>query len=186
MTSQINFSNQVKAGAEFVYNRLDFDYGEIANYSRDRWEQHIDYVAEPLRAAVYVQDKLETKGFIMNAGLRLDYSHSNTDWWDVDPYDRTFFSAKYSEDNNYQTKKSKSQWQLSPRLGISHPITENSKLFFNYGHFKQLPTYEELLRLGRAAGGALKNYGDPNMALAKTISYELGYDHVLFNTLLVQ
>jgi hypothetical protein len=65
MTSQINFNNLVKTGAEFVYNKLDFDYGEIANYSRDRYEQHINYVAEPLRAALYVQDKLETKGLLV-------------------------------------------------------------------------------------------------------------------------
>jgi outer membrane receptor protein involved in Fe transport len=186
MTSQINFSNLIKTGAEFVYNRLDFDYGEIANYARERYEQHIDYVAEPLRAALYVQDKLETKGFIMNAGLRLDYSNSNTDWWDVDPYDRTFFSAKYSEDNNYSMTESKSQWQLSPRLGISHPITENSKLFFNYGHFKQMPSYETLFQTARATDGRMYTFGDPNLTLAKTISYELGYDHSLFDTYLIQ
>jgi len=186
MTSQLNFNNLVKAGAELVYNKLDFDYGEIANYSRDRWEQHIDYVAEPLRAAVYVQDKLETKGFIMNAGLRLDYSNSNTDWWNVDPYDNTFFTSKYSEDNDYAKKKSKSQWQLSPRLGISHPITENSKLFFNYGHFKQMPSYETLFQTARASDGRMYTFGDPNLTLAKTISYELGYDHSIFDTYLIQ
>ena len=186
MTSQINFNNLVKAGAEFVYNKLDFDYGEIAYYSADRYEQHIDYVAEPLRAAVYFQDKLETKGFIMNAGLRLDYSNSNTEWWDVDPYDKTFYSAKYNEDDNYKMKKSKSQFQISPRLGISHPITETSKLFFNYGHFKQMPSYETLFQTARAADGRMYTFGDPDLTLAKTISYELGYDHALLNNYLIQ
>jgi len=186
LTSQLDFNNLVKAGVEFVYNRLDFDYGEIANYSRDRYEQHIDYVAEPLRAAFYIQDKLETKGFIMNAGLRLDYSNSNTEWWDVDPYDNTFFSAKYNEDDEYAMTKSEAQWQLSPRLGISHPITENSKLFFNYGHFKQMPSYETLFQTARAADGRMYTFGDPNLTLAKTISYELGYDHALFNDYLIQ
>jgi len=186
MTSQINFNNLIKTGAELVYNRLDFDYGEIANYEKERWEQHIDYVAEPIRAAVYVQDKMETKGFIMNAGLRLDYSNANTDWWDVDPYDNTFYSTKYSEDNDYNMKQSTSQWQLSPRLGISHPITVNSKLFFNYGHFKQMPSYETLFQTARASDGRMYTFGDPNLTLAKTISYELGYDHALFNDYLVQ
>ena len=186
LTSQIDFNNLVKGGVELVYNKLDFDYGEIANYARYRYEQHVNYIAEPLRAAVYIQDKLETKGFIMNAGLRLDYSNSNTDWWNVDPYDNTFFSAKYSEDNNYDMTKSKPQWQLSPRLGISHPITENSKLFFNYGHFKQMPSYETLFQTARATDGRMYTFGDPNLTLAKTISYELGYDHSLFNAFLIQ
>ena len=83
-------------------------------------------------------------------------------------------------------KKSEAQWQFSPRMGISHPITENSKLFFNYGHFKQMPQYETLFRVRRNPSGGLSELGDPNLILAKTISYELGYDHILFNDYLVQ
>ena len=31
-----------------------------------------------------------------------------------------------------------SSFTVSPRLGVAHPITEKSKLFFNYGHFYDL------------------------------------------------
>ncbi|MBN1996837.1 TonB-dependent receptor, partial [candidate division KSB1 bacterium] len=186
MTSQLNFSNLAKAGFEFVYNDINFDYGTIANYSDSRYEEHVHLLAKPLRAAVYVQDKLETKGFIMNVGLRLDYSNSNTDWWNVNPYDNKFFTAKYNESQVFPMIKAKSQWQLSPRLGISHPITENSKLFFNYGHFKQMPSYETLFQIGRATDMRMTTFGDPNLTLAKTISYELGYDHALFRYYLLQ
>ncbi|OGC07770.1 hypothetical protein A2V82_03495 [candidate division KSB1 bacterium RBG_16_48_16] len=185
LTSQLNFNNLAKVGLEFVYNDLDLRYGDVNAFT-----SRIIMVNEhqfPYRGAFYAQDKLEALGFILNAGLRLDFSNANGKW--VRPeniYDKSYFSSDYDPHGEYQAEDIKTELSLSPRLGISHPITENSKLFFNYGHFKQLPTYEELLRLGRAAGGALKNYGDPNMALAKTISYELGYDHVLFNTLLVQ
>ena len=186
LTSQINFSNLVKAGLELVYNDLDFDYGTIANYSDERYEQHVLLDAQPVRAALYIQDKLETKGFIMNAGLRFDYSNSNTDWWDVDPFDRYFFGTKYDETQEFNRKKSEAQWQLSPRLGISHPITENSKLFFNYGHFKQMPSYETLFNVGRRYNNQIQTFGDPNLVLAKTISYELGYDQTLFEDYLIQ
>jgi outer membrane receptor protein involved in Fe transport len=186
LSSQLNFNNLAKAGIEFVYNDLNFDYGIIANYSASRYDEHVQFNAKPLRAALYLQDKLEAKGFIMNLGLRLDYSNSNTDWWNVDPYNNNFFSSKYNNNMQFSMIKSKSQWQWSPRLGISHPITENSKLFFNYGHFKQMPSYETLFRIGRASDNAMANFGDPNLILAKTISYELGYDHSLFNALLLQ
>jgi len=186
LISQVNFSNLVKAGAEFVYNDLDLDYGNIGKATSDRYDERVQLNTNPLRAALYLQDKLETKGFIMNAGLRLDYSHSNTDWWDVDPFDKYFFSSKFNEQREFPTLKSKSQWQLSPRLGISHPITENSKLFFNYGHFKQMPSYETLFRIGRSYNRNMESFGDPNLILAKTISYELGYDHALFQDYLIQ
>ncbi|MDZ7261452.1 MAG: TonB-dependent receptor, partial [candidate division KSB1 bacterium] len=186
LSSQVNFSNLVKARIEFVYNDLDFDYGIMANFTDTRWSEHVLFHAKPIRAAVYLQDKLETKGFIMNLGMRLDYSNSNTKWWDVDIFDKNFFTSKYSEDQKFNMVAAKSQCQLSPRLGISHPITENSKLFFNYGHFKQMPAYETLFHVGRAPDRRLISYGDPDLILAKTISYELGYDHALFNDYLIQ
>ena len=186
-TGQVNFHNLIKTGFEFVYNDLDFDYGTIKSATAGKtYATRVQMHIFPIRAAFYVQDKLETQGFTMNLGLRLDYSNSKTDWWDVEPYDVLFFSSKYNESRVFSGQVSKPQWQLSPRLGISHPITENSKLFFNYGHFKQVPQYESLFRLQRTEERAMSSFGDPNLILANTISYELGYDHVLFNDLLLQ
>jgi outer membrane receptor protein involved in Fe transport len=186
LSSQVDANNLVKTGVEFSYNDLNFDYGILSNYTDKRYDERVRLHVFPLRMALYAQDKLETKGFIMTAGLRMDYSNSNTDWWDVDPYDIYFFTAKYDESRDFARKASKGQWQISPRLSISHPITENSKLFFNYGHFKQMPSYETLFRVARSTDRRLGQFGDPNLVLAKTISYELGYDHAFFNDYLIQ
>ena len=186
-TSQVNYSNLVKAGVEFVYSDLDFDYGTIASATAGKtYANRVQMRVFPVRSALYLQDKLEAQGFTMNAGLRLDYSDSRTDWWDVEEYDNTFYSSKYKPANSYEMKSSRPQWQLSPRLGISHPITENSKLFFNYGHFKQMPQYETLFRVQRNQERTLTSIGDPNLMLAKTISYELGYDHLISRDFLLQ
>ena len=186
ITSQLNFSNLLKAGVEFVYNDLNLNYGQINGATGK--VILVNENQKPYRGAVYVQDKLETKGFIMNAGLRLDFSNANVEWVTIqDAFDRDYLSASnYSSDKDYGAEKTKTDISLSPRLGISHPITENSKLFFNYGHFKQLPSYELLMRVGRNQGGGMINYGNPNVPSAKTVSYELGYDHSLFNNYLVQ
>jgi hypothetical protein len=181
LTSQLNFNNLFKAGIEFVYNDLNLNYGSINNFTGLRIinKEH----KFPFRGALYAQDKLEAKGFVVNAGLRLDYSNSNTSWVrPLNPFDASFYSSNYlyNKDVSFNVEKAKADVSLSPRLGISHPITENSKLYFNYGHFKQLPTYEEIIRIGRGAGGEMQNYGDPNLALAKTVSYELGYDQLMF------
>lgn len=185
-SSLVNFSNLVKAGAEFVYNDLNFDYGIIKSQTRDVYDERVLLHVFPIRGVIYLQDKLETKGFIMNAGLRLDYSNSQTDWWNVDPYDKSFFTSKYNSNAAYAKTESKAQWQLSPRLGISHPVTENSKLFFNYGHYKQMPSYQTLFQVARSNDQTMKQFGDPSLILAKTISYELGYDHSLFENYLFQ
>ncbi len=186
-TSQVDYNNLVKAGAELVYNDLDFDYGTIASATAGKtYANRVQMRVFPVRAGLYLQDKLETKGFTMNAGLRLDYSDSRTEWWNIEHYDNAFYSSKYKPAAEYAMKESKPQWQLSPRLGISHPITENSKLFFNYGHFKQMPQYETLFRVQRNAERYLTSIGDPSMILAKTISYELGYDHLLPRSFLLQ
>jgi len=186
-TSQINFYNLFKAGFEFDYNDLDFDYGAIKSATAGKtYATRVQMHIFPIRTAFYVQDKLEAKGFTVNAGLRLDYSDSRTDWWDVDAYNTFFFSSKYNDSREFTKQESKPQWQLSPRLGVAHPITENSKLFFNYGHFKQVPQYESLFRVQRTEERAMTSFGNPNLTLAKTISYELGYDHILFKDFLVQ
>ena len=186
LTSQLDFNNLLKTGFEFIYNDLDMDYGTIASLGDgNTYSEHVVMNVKPYRAAFYAQDKMETKGFIMNIGLRVDYSNSNSKWWDVGTYDKSFF-ANYDEDADYTEKESKGQWQISPRLGISHPITESSKLFFNYGHFKQMPAYETLFRVARTEQGQMVRFGDPNLTLAKTVSYELGYDHTLFNDYLLQ
>jgi outer membrane receptor protein involved in Fe transport len=187
-SSQINFSNLVKSGIEFVYNDLDLNYGYIKMQSGGlQYDNHIIMHNYPIRAAIYLQDKLETKGFILNAGLRLDYSNSETDWWTLDPYNPYFYSGKYSDTIALAMTKPQGQWQLSPRLGIAHPITENSKIYFNYGYFKQMPQYETAYRFDRSSDNTLVRFGDPNLILARTISYELGYDHQLFDgQLLVQ
>lgn len=189
LTSQVNFHNLVKTGIEVISNDLNLDYGFIKMQSQGRdWANHVNMQVEPIRIGAYIQDKLEANGFTMNAGLRVDYSDSNIDWYDlkVNMYNANFISDRYNDDIEFEMKKSKPQMQISPRLGISHPITENSKLFFNYGHFKQMPQYETLFRISRSNSGSLSQIGDPNLVLAKTVSYELGYDHLIHNTLLLQ
>lgn len=175
LTSQVNYANQVKSGIEFAYNDLDLKYGR-RNYAYKE-KILVRMHKFPIRGAFYVQDKLETKGFILNLGLRLDYSNANTSWQDVNPFEKSYFSQKYDPSRTYSSKESKAQFNLSPRLGISHPITATSKLFFNYGHFMQLPTYEQIFRMSRDLTGKMTNIGDPDLVMAKTVSYELGYDH---------
>lgn len=183
-TSQIDFKNMIKTGIEFVYNDLNFDYGQAYALSDGiSYQNHILMSVYPIRVGAYIQDKLETNGFIANLGLRVDYSNPQTDWYTGDPFSESYFVKGISD---VPLTRSKAQWQFSPRLGISHPITENSKLYFNYGHFKQMPSYENMFAIGRSSTGQIANFGNPNQTLAKTVAYELGYDHYLGGNILLQ
>ena len=180
LTSQITKEHLVKTGVEFSYYDLRLDYGleepffNTSNYVKKQWN--------PYRISAYVQDKIEMLGFIANIGVRMDLSNPNTEWVNVDVFNKNYFSSNYDGvDTAFSKEKTNVDVSFSPRLGISHPITENSKLYFNYGHFKQMPAYEEIFRLGRSTNGQLLNFGNPNLVQAKTVSYELGYDHVLFD-----
>ena len=185
-TSQVNFQNLLKAGVEVNYNDLNFDYGTVLPGTANTFASRTKMEVFPIRGAAYLQDKLETKEFILNAGLRLDYTNSNGHWYDVDPWNKYFYSTQYSSSLEFQTSDDKAKWSLSPRLGIAHPITENAKLFFNYGHFLQVPNYENMFRIQRTYKNDITGIGNPNLVLSKTISYELGFDYSVSDEILIQ
>jgi outer membrane receptor protein involved in Fe transport len=186
-TSQVNFQNLVKAGIEFNYYDLDLDYGTMGPGPGGQvYESRTKMRVFPVRGSAYIQDKLETQEFILNVGLRLDYSNSNTSWYNIDPFNTQFFTTEYNNELIFSKSKTEPQWQLSPRLGIAHPITDNAKLFFNYGHFKQIPNYENMFRITRNSDRYITSIGNPNLILSKTISYELGFDYSIQDEILLQ
>jgi outer membrane receptor protein involved in Fe transport len=187
-TTQLNFQNLVKAGVEFIYHDLDFDYGTISSggQAEEKYQSRVQMRVFPVRGGAYIQDKLEFEEFTVNAGVRLDYSNSNVEWWNLHPYDKSFFSSNFSDTTSFPKMESIEQWDVSPRLGIAHPITENAKLFFNYGHFLQVPQYESMFRVERDISSSVTSFGNPNLILARTISYELGFDYIIDENYLIQ
>ncbi len=69
-----------------------------------------------------------------------------------------------------------SRHQFSPRVGISHPITERSVVYFNYGHFYQNPIYRNIYIQGTLED-SVPLIGNPELESEKTVSYEFGYKH---------
>ena len=69
----------------------------------------------------------------------------------------------------------KNHYTISPRIGISFPVTEQSKFYFNYGHFRSNPPYYSMyLYRYRYTKNGLYDMSNPNLAPPRTISYELG------------
>lgn len=185
ITTQLNINNEVRAGTEIVFNDFDI-HSFTSNPGMSTWNRSQVYRVYPLRIEAYIQDKLEFKGFIANLGIRAEYSNSNTTHYLLDDYD-IYYKEGYGNDieEEVETKKSKPQLIFSPRLGVSYPITVNSKLYFNYGHFYTEPSSTFRFRLQREYNGLVTDIGDPNLERERTISYELGYSHNIMNQFLL-
>jgi hypothetical protein len=188
ITSQLDRYNQVKAGLEYNYTDNNIRANSIDEFLPSgryatRWHNY------PSRGALYVQDKLEFEGMIANFGLRLDYLNPNGEWYtDYDPFDPAFKGAySLGIDTLLNKEKIKPQVNLSPRLGVAFPISEDSKLFFNYGHFRQIPDPRNLFLLRRyTMDNQVAYFADPTATLPRTIAYELGYEHSLWDEYLVR
>jgi len=67
---------------------------------------------------------------------------------------------------------------VSPRLGVAFPVTDRSKFYFNYGHFRSNPPYYTMyLYRYRYDKNGLYEMSNPNLEPPKTISYELGLSY---------
>ncbi len=185
LVTQLNETNQIKTGVAAVYN--DYNIKSFTESpSMDTWNRRQVFRDFPYRVSAYLQDKLEFKEFIANLGLRLDYSSANGEWFQLDDYDNLLREGfGHLIETQAPVEKTKANWYLSPRLGVAHPITENSKLYFNYGHFTQEAASTFRFRLQRESNGLVTSIGNPNLAFEKTVAYELGYEQSLFDEYLV-
>ena len=121
---------------------------------------------------------------VANTGLRLDYSHAGGEWYDYSPFAGVLSNATGLDSPARATKRIVA---LSPRLGVSFPVTAVSKLYFNYGHFRQLPDAGRPLPRARLRRGAPDEpHRQPERPLPQTVAYELGYEQSFFGQFLVR
>lgn len=124
--------------------------------------------------AAYIQDKIELRYLVVNLGLRLDYINPRAEFW-TDPMDPG--SRISPVDPHYQ---------LSPRIGLAHPVTSTTMLHFAYGHFFQKPNFREVYynaqywtepELMLALDYPL--VGNPRVKPQKSVAYEAGVKQAL-------
>ena len=185
--SQIDKYNQFKAGIDLNYTRNQTNYASVDEFlpqgrSQSNWD------TKPVRGALYIQDKLEFEGMIANIGVRMDYFDPGGAWWMYDPWTEAFSAVNSPGMDTILTQETtQKQLTFSPRIGIAFPITINSKLYFNYGHMRSFPTPENLYMLRKNSfDQQVLRIAAPNNPLEKTIQYELGYEHNLFDQYLLR
>lgn len=188
ITSQLNRYSQLKAGVEYIANDNQIRYEDHSDYItfvNRRW----DYRQTPQQGAAYVQNKFEFEGLVANIGLRLDYFSPGSGWYQFDPFNRALSAGEGGADaldENLEKGDVTRQFDLSPRLGVSFPISTSSKLFLNYGHFRQMLDPSSLFLVEQDFTGRVVYIGNPSHPMPKTVAYELGYEHSLFDQYLLR
>lgn len=179
LTNFFSEKNKFKAGIEMRFQ--DFQMADLRNpwvkplgFDNDIYEVHA------AQGALYAQDNVTLSGMILNVGLRLDYwaPGKYVDEVAADTSSALIVSRALREQylkDTFPLFGRRIKARLSPRLGISHPISDNQTLFFSYGHFSKLPRPQFVYsKLNRTSVRSSLPVGNPNLNPETTVAYELG------------
>jgi outer membrane receptor protein involved in Fe transport len=194
--SQMTKSHEIKFGAEYKNHQLDY---RILSILRDASRYlvptipststayHDVYTKQPKEFSTYLQDKMEFESLILNVGIRYDLFAPSSRY-----STNTFYPSPNSP--NLPTTVDKStllddaptKHQLSPRIGVSFPITDKGIIHFSYGHFFQIPPFQYLytnpdFKYNFATGTQV--FGNADLKPEKTITYEVGLQQQLLENL---
>jgi len=183
VTSAPSIHHDMKTGVEYKFVKLrmaDLRY-PWAPYvgppdSGEPWEGRgifrDFYWRTPKQGAFYAQDNISYGEMFFNIGFRWDYFVQADE----------IHAIETEEGVYYGTDKSSDQANvISPRLGVSYPISDKAKVYFNYGHAYQLPEYYRFYARAtqNIGSGALPIVGNVNLDYSKTIQYELGIEYLI-------
>jgi len=126
----------------------------------------------PLKTSGFIEDQITYKGIIISGGLRFDLFMPNSLY--RLPRTDNQFTAISGADSLFA--KSTNKFQVSPRINVTYPITDQSFFRITYGLFFEMPllTYmydnfgTEVLRAGNILG-------NPNLDAQRTNKYEVNY-----------
>lgn len=178
-TSQVTRQHQLKSG--LMMERLKVSYGDIRypyyEYPGegippgpwpDRGYYRDFYTFRPVRGAFYIRDKIEYGAMIANLGFRSDFFIQAAGVRGLLPEE----TPTGEEVIDTRTK-------ISPRIGVSYPISDKAKVYFNYGHFYQLPQLHYMYMQTTQAISLYSQFGNYNLDYMKQIQYDLGVEYAM-------
>ncbi len=187
ITSQVDYNNQLKAGVSFQFNDIskierNSGLGSDATDVRRRllvedWDFH------PTMFGGYLQDRMEYAGLVINLGARIErWDPKAADWAS---YYNLFINQPAMVDDSLRQDliplrskdNVKPYWFFSPRIGVSHPISDEAAMYFSYSRSYTPPPYSRLYQsyaevLG--AAGGLPQFASVNQKPTISSNYEIG------------
>jgi outer membrane cobalamin receptor len=206
LTWQLNKKHMIKTGCLVTGHDLKHEWHAIQNGYKTREEdEHFSYIdpetqklifpyyepviypdssiytdayhVRPVEFSAYLQDKMEFDQMVVNIGIRYDYFDPNATYPSQrrNPANQLDFSD--TPEKMSEKLKTKPQYQISPRLGLSYQLGKAAVLHFSYGHFFQMPPLYALYQnhsLRVAPNDYVTTMGNTQLQAQKTIQYETG------------
>src|SRR6185436_1205719 len=185
--------HQIKAGFEWQPAWVRFGVPGYLVWTGTEYIRHVNEPAEgfppprkyaPVFGSIYVQDDIEWNDLRFRAGLRYEYFNPRTSVpGDLANPANSIAGAEYVPPRAATRKLT-----ISPRLGVSYPVSPKTSLFFAYGHFYQMPQIRQMYAkadysvLGTLQASSEKDYGvlgNPDVKPEKSIQYQFGYKQEL-------
>jgi hypothetical protein len=169
-TSQVTDNHQLRAGVQAVFHSFDMD--RRAGYIGGVFASYKSYVDEawkvsPKEYSAYVQDKMEYAGLIINLGFRLDGLALNAA--DFANYFSPFTDTR--DVNGGQVRLPKRgetvpiKWFFSPRLGVSHPISDKAAMYFSFSRQQQSQPFSQLFT-------NYNDFGNPSLPVETQVNQD--------------
>ncbi len=185
VTSQITRNHQIRAGVQLNLADVDFtritgsEEGVIIPENRDiRPFIFSDWNLSPKEYSVYIQDRMEYADLVINVGLRLDgFDRDAGELADFfHPYERVEGDDGIVRFVARRGDKVPVEWYLSPRLGVSHPISERAAMYFSFSQSTQLQPYAGLYNFYDGYHGNTRWHTISHVSQEpiRSINYEIG------------
>lgn len=191
--NQVSNTHQVKFGLEYQAPNMRFGApGEIniavipgtgttgpvrtVNPRPEYW---------PVFFSGYGQDQLEWNDITFRAGGRFDWFDARADL----PSDLANPANSIPGVPQSTPTPTSNKLTLSPRLGVSYPISDHAAVYFAYGHFYQYPPLRDMFNNSdysvladlQAADDIQRNgiLGNPDLKSQRTVQYQLGFKNAV-------
>jgi len=196
ITSQASRTHEIKAGGQFRAYNIKAQFFDILRdttryliptIASEGSSRNNQYSKDPYELSFYAQDKMEFDNLVLNVGLRYDYFMANSQYSTNVLYPTPNDPGlPTSVDGDELLQDAEAKQQISPRIGVSFPITDQGIIHFSYGHFFQLPPLSYLFTNSefKYTVGA-PTYGNANLNPERTVSYELGLQQQLTDNIAI-
>jgi len=163
--------HELKTGLSFDYYDLERDERTSPDEDNPLGNTPNQYNEQASGGVFYVQDRLRyKKSMVMNAGIRFDFFDPGANAIRISN-SRVLALEKPTSGSSFLER-----WkaQISPRLGMSYPISDRDVLHFHYGRFFQLPDLQYIYDYANNLNAGNNLVGNAFLEPETTISYQFG------------
>ncbi len=190
ITSQVTYNHQIKAGVQFRYHTVSRRHiesplggaGVTYPYSRF-WVDYHDF--NPMDVGFYIQDRIEYSGLILNLGVRVDGYYTDTYRFENDFHPFDYVTDEFGDLVELRPawgKKVPWKFYVSPRIGVSHPVSDRMAMHYSFGQLFQYPNFASLykdINFGKYASSPNIDTTWPEQNPVKATAYEMGVQYAV-------